>query len=103
MILIPQVADAALPVEREVERESSVVATGVYDRRPAGSVEYSSNGVSRRHFGPWIYDTERADGSGELIFLEDGSVIRRGSDSEYRKNPDGGQRCETVGNVTVCK
>jgi hypothetical protein len=102
-LLIPGVAGAALPIERELERESSVVAIGIYDRRLAGLVEYSKDGVSRRQFGPWIYDTDRTSGTGETMILEDGSVMRRDTEADYRKKPDGDRRCETVGNVTVCK
>lgn len=98
---LPGMADARLPVERESQSETRIVFSagrGV----PIGSIETSSHAGSGRRLGPWHLETGHFSSHDELIFFDDGAVVRGGG-SEQRRHPQEGRRCSRTGNVTTCR
>jgi hypothetical protein len=95
-------AVAAVPVEREVERQYSVQVRGG-PPRPIGAIDFSSTGGASRRMGPWDLEMDGAQDREGVIFYDDGSFEAAGEEVRYRRHPDAGRTCTTHGNVTVCK
>jgi hypothetical protein len=93
---------AAVPVEREIERQHSVQFHGGQPR-PIGAIDFSSSGSASRRMGPWDLETYSAEDREGVIFYDDGSSRATDREVQYRRYPDAGRNCSTHGNVTVCK
>ena len=95
---------AAAPIEREVQSTRSVQVYGTNGQRvrqPIGAIDFSASGSSARRFGPWDVEADAFRNVDGVIFYDDGATGGSGSNARYRR-PDG-SRCETLGNVTVCR
>jgi hypothetical protein len=93
-------AQADLPLEREVTTVRSVQVYGA-EARPIGAIDFSASGSAARRVGPWDVETDAFSNSDGVIFYDDGSARGNGASRQYSR-PDG-SRCETLGNVTVCR
>ena len=91
---------AAAPVEREVTSVRSVQVYGS-QARPIGAIDFSASGSEVRRLGPWDVETDAFRNADGVIFYDDGSARSAERRGEYHR-PDG-SRCETLGNVTVCR
>jgi len=91
-----------VPVEREIQRQSTVQFHGGQSR-PIGAIDFSTSATGSRRFGPWERETHGHETTGGIIIHDDGSVASGEQETRYHRTPDAGRTCTTHDNVTVCR
>ena len=92
----------AAATERTVIRQSEVRFYGA-EPRPIGTIDFSSSVSGSRRIGPWDLRTDELEGSGRLLFNEDGGISGDAAERRFQRAPAAGRTCTTHDNLTVCR